>query len=255
MMQSVPERHGLILKRLREQGHVSVSDLSDLLDVSEVTIRKDLKALELRHLLLRTHGGATVSNPYVLDRSVEEKTGDHASEKDRIGRAAAALVEPHDSIILASGTTLMYVARHLRDVPGLTVVTSGMNVAAVLSGLPHVEIIMLGGIVRKSSASVVGPHAEQMLEDHACSKLFLGVDGFDLDYGLTTTNALEATLNQAMMRASQRTIVVADSSKFGRRGFRRICHPSEVDAVITDSGVDGGTVGTLEQRGVAIDVV
>jgi DeoR family transcriptional regulator of aga operon len=254
-MQSVPERHEVILKRLRHQGHVSVSELSKHLDVSEVTIRKDLNALEQRHLLYRTHGGATMSNPYVLDRSVEEKTGEHASEKDRIGKAAAALVESQDSIILASGTTLMYVARHLRDVPGLTVVTSAMNVAAVLSGLPLVEILMLGGIVRKSSTSVVGPHAEQMLEDHACSKLFLGVDGFDLDYGLTTTNALEATLNQAMMRAAQRTVVVVDSSKFGRRGFRRICNADAVDTVITDTGVSDETVHTLEQRGVVVEVV
>jgi len=254
-MQSVSERHELILQQLRNQGHVSVSKLSEQLNVSEVTIRKDLNALEQRHLLYRTHGGATMSNPYVLDRSVEEKTGEHASEKDRIGRAAAALVKPQDSIILGSGTTVMYVARHLRDVPGLTVVTSAMNVAVVLTGLPLVEVLMLGGIVRKSSTSVVGPHAEQMLEEHACSTLFLGVDGFDLDHGLTTTNALEATLNQAMMRSSQRTVVVVDSSKFGRRGFRRICNPDAVDTVITDTGVSDETVHILEQRGVVVEVV
>jgi DeoR family transcriptional regulator of aga operon len=254
-MQSVSERHELILQQLRDQGHVSVSELSGQLDVSEVTIRKDLNALEQRHLLYRTHGGATMSNPYVLDRSVEEKTREHASEKDRIGRAAAALVKPYDSIILGSGTTVMYVARHLRDVPDLTVVTSAMNVAVVLTGLPHVEVLMLGGIVRKSSTSVVGPHAEEMLQEHACSKLFLGVDGFDLDYGLTTTNALEATLNQAMMRAAQRTVVVVDSSKFGRRGFRRICNADAVDTVITDTGVSDEAVHTLEQRGVVVEVV
>lgn len=254
-MQSVSERHELILRQLRDQGHVSVSELSEQLNVSEVTIRKDLNALEQRHLLYRTHGGATMSNPYVLDRSVEEKTGEHASEKDRIGKAAAALVKPQDSIILGSGTTVMYVARHLRDVPGLTVVTSAMNVAVVLTGLPLVEVLMLGGIVRKSSTSVVGPHAEEMLEEHACSTLFLGVDGFDLDHGLTTTNALEATLNQAMMRSSQRTVVVVDSSKFGRRGFRRICKAEAIDTVITDRGVGDETVHALEQRGVVVEVV
>ncbi|MEP0545573.1 MAG: transcriptional repressor AgaR [Rhodothermales bacterium] len=254
-MQSAPERHEHILKRLREQGQVSVATLSEQLEVSEVTIRKDLNMLERRHLLHRTHGGAIGANPYVLDRTVEEKTGEHAADKDRIGRAASALVEPQDSIILGSGTTAMYVARHLRDVPGLTVITSAMNVAVVLTGLPQVEILMLGGTVRKSSTSVVGQHAEQMLEDHACSKLFLGVDGFDLDYGLTTTNAQEATLNQAMMRAAQRTIVIADSSKFGRRGFRRICNVDQVDAVITDTGVSDEAVRSLEARGVAVDVV
>lgn len=254
-MQNLPERHDLILKLLRDQGHVSVSDLSDRMSVSEVTIRKDLRALEDRNLLYRTHGGAHLRNPYVLDRPLLEKAAVRADEKRRIGQAAARLVSERDSILIASGTTMTEFARHLTPAPGLTVVTSALNVALELVPMEGSEILMLGGLIRHSSSSIVGPHAEEMLRDTACDKLFLGADGVDLDFGLTTTNALEATLNQAMIRSAQHVVVLADSSKFGRRGFRRICAVEEVDRVITDTGVDAAVVKHLEEQGIEVDVV
>jgi DeoR family transcriptional regulator of aga operon len=254
-MQSLVERQNLILQLLRERGQISVSELSDHMDVSEVTIRKDLRTLEERDLLYRTHGGAHLRNPYVLDRPLQEKAAIRAEEKRRIGEAAAALVHERDSILIASGTTMAQLARHLHPTPGLTVVTSALNVALELAPLDGVEIFMLGGIMRHSSLSVVGPHAEEILRDTACDKLFLGVDGFDLDFGLTTTSALEAALNQVMIRSAQRVVVLTDSSKFGRRGFRRICTLEDVDRVITDTGVDGAAVRELEGRGVEVDVV
>ncbi len=253
--QGPAERHVLILKQLKEHGYVTVSGLSDLLGVSEVTIRKDLQKLERRNLLYRTHGGANLRNPYVLDRPLNEKASRYAEEKRRIGQAAAALVNDRDSIILGSGTTMTQVARHLPDTHELTVITSAMNVALEISHLQGVEILMLGGMVRHTSKSVVGPYAEDMIEGYACDKLFLGVDGFDLDYGLTTANAQEARLNQAMIRAAQRTTIVTDSSKFGQRGFRRICGLEAVYRVITDSAVPAETVERLEGRGIEVDVV
>ena len=252
---SPAERHDFILRHLKEEGYVTVSDLSDRLGVSEVTIRKDLRKLENRHLLYRTHGGANLRNPYVVDRPLTEKASLYAEEKRRIGQAAAELVNPRDSIILASGTTMTQVARHLPDAHALTVITSAMNVALELARLQSVDILMLGGIVRHSSTSVVGPYAEEMLDGYACDKLFLGVDGFDLDYGLTTTNDLEASLNQVMIRTTQRTIVVTDSSKFGRRGFRRICGLDLIDRVITDSGIEPSVVEALEAHAIEVDVV
>lgn len=254
-MLNIAERQDHILQLLKKQGHVSVSELSQQLEVSEVTIRKDLRALEERDLLYRTHGGAHLRNPTVLDRPLQEKASIHADEKRRIGEAAAALVEARDSIIIASGTTMTHVARNLSAASTLTVVTSALNVALELVRFDGVEILLLGGMLRHSSASVVGPHAEAMLGDTACDKLFLGVDGFDLEFGLTTTNALEAALNQAMIRAAQRVIVLADSSKFGRRGFRRICSVDEVDRVITDGDIDPATVRHLADRGIEVDVV
>jgi DeoR family transcriptional regulator, aga operon transcriptional repressor len=254
-MQSPAERHRAILDRLHERGSVRVADLSAEMEVSEVTVRKDLRVLEERRLLFRTHGGASRTDPHVLDRPVGEKAELHQAEKRRIGRAAAELVEPMDSIILASGTTVIEMTRHLHGLGELTVITSALDAAMEMLRLPEVEVLMLGGMVRRSSASVVGPYAEQVLREHSCQKLFLGVDGFDLEYGLTTTHALEAQLNRVMMDAAQRVIVITDSSKFGRRGFRRICGIDELDCVITDDGVPDAVVQRLEEEGIDVTVV
>ncbi len=254
-MQSPAERHSHILKQLQGQGYVTVADLSEELSVSEVTIRRDLRCLEERSLLYRTHGGATPTNSRVYDRPVSEKAKQHADEKRRIGAAAAELVEPYDSVILASGTTMIQVARHLQGRANLTVVTGALNVAMELLHLPQVEVFVLGGMLRLTSTSVGGPAAEQMMRQFACRKLFLGVDGFDLEHGLSTSNALEASLNQQMIAAAQQTIVVTDSSKFGLRGFSHICSLDDVDLVITDSNVPDGVVRALEEREISVRVV
>ncbi|RQP09882.1 MAG: transcriptional regulator, partial [Parapedobacter sp.] len=143
----------------------------------------------------------------------------------------------------------------IQPVGNLTVVTSALNVSVQLIKHPNVEILQLGGILRKSSTSVAGLYAEGILSDFFCSKLFLGVDGIDLEFGLTTTNAQEAHLNRKMMEVSQKVIVLADSTKFGKRGFGRICGIDEVDHIITDNGVSPHTVAALEKRGVKVTVV
>lgn len=252
MTASIAERHQYILTRLREQGHITVIDLSRELKVSAVTIRKDLKYLEEKELLFRTHGSATPNNPYINDRPVNEKEKVRVSQKQRIARYAASLIEPKDSIILASGTTVIELARQIRAVDQLTVVTASLNAALILSRDPLIDIIQLGGMVRKSSSSIIGPYAEEQLTNFSCSKLFLGVDGIAPDYGFTTTNALEANLNKQMIEAAQRVIVLADSTKFGRRGFSRICNLSQVDKVITDNEVHSPFIRKLEEAGIEI---
>jgi DeoR family transcriptional regulator of aga operon len=135
------------------------------------------------------------------------------------------------------------------------VLTSALNVAMALCKHPNIEVIQLGGIVRKTSTSVNGPYTQQMLSQFSCSKLFLGVDGLDLEYGCTTSNLMEANVNQYMMAAAQRTIVLADSSKFGRRGFGRICAFDKVHQIITDDKVSESYVNALESRGIEVTVV
>ena len=254
-LQNPAARHNHILRTLKDQGYVTVSDLSDHLQVSEVTIRRDLQSLEERNLLFRTHGGATPTNPFVYDRPVSEKAKQYADEKGRIGEGAARLVEPNDSVILASGTTMIQVARHLKGKPHLTIVTNAMNVAMELLHLPGIEIFMLGGMMRLTSTSTVGPVAESMIHQHACRLLFLGVDGFDLEHGLTTSNSLEAHLNREMISAAQQTVVVTDSSKFGLRGFSRICRVEDVDVVITDSKIPESFVQRLEDQNISVVIV
>ena len=252
---TINERHDLIIKELDARGSVSVTDLSSILNVSEVTIRKDLTMLEQKNFLYRAHGKAIKINPYINDRDVNIKEKQNIAEKIAIGKCAADMIEPNDSIIIASGTTVQFFAREVHPSGHLTVITSAMNVAMELLDKPDIEIIQLGGIIRHSSASVVSEYAVRMLENFACSKLFLGVDGIDPVYGLSTTHLQEAILNRAMIASATKTIVLADSSKFGRRGFSKICDVGEVDMVITDSGTPRKMIEAMQEQGVKVTVV
>lgn len=254
-MTSQHERHQHILSRLQKEGYVKVLDLCRELNVSSVTIRKDLQLLEDKNLLYRTHGGVTLTNPYAADRPVNEKEKIKSGEKTLIGRAAAALIEQNDCIIIASGTSVQAFAKEINPKGSLTVITAALNVALELIHHPEIEIIQLGGMLRKSSSSTTGPYAEQVLEDFSCNKLFLGVDGIDIEFGLTTTNAMEAHLNRKMIAAAQRTIILADSTKFGKRGFGRICGLEEVDQIITDSGISEHMQQTLSGMGIELTIV
>lgn len=251
---TLSERHKAILDMLREAGRVDVADLSVRLKVSAVTIRKDLDLLEEKNLLYRTHGGAIMADPYIATRKVSEKEKLHPEAKHRIGLKAVELLAPQDALMIASGTTVQAFASCIGNMR-MTVITSAMNVAMELLDKPDIEIIQLGGIIRHSSASVVSEYAVRMLENFACSKLFLGVDGIDPVYGLSTTHLQEAILNRAMIASATKTIVLADSSKFGRRGFSKICDVGEVDMVITDSGMPHKMIEAMQEQGVKVTVV
>ncbi len=255
LMLSLPERHSRILALLQQDGSISVSQLAEQFRVSEVTIRKDLSVLEQQKKLYRTHGSAILISPYIGDRHVSEKEKKNVAEKQAVATAAAALIEPGDSVIIASGTTMAFLAQEIKPAGRLTVITAAVPVTQILSQEPNVDVIQLGGITRNSSVSVVGPFAEQMLRSFNCSKLFLGVDGIDFELGLTTTNMLEAALNRAMIDAAQKVIVLADSTKFGRRGFSKICDLDAVDRVITDSGMPGVYLEKFRERGIEVTVV
>ena len=222
--------------------------LAEKLKVSPVTIRKDLTTLEEKKLLYRTHGSAIQINPYINDRHVQEKEKLYTEEKRQIGMEAAKLITPNDSILIASGTTVHAFAREIRAQEHLTVITAALKVTNILAQQKEIDIIQLGGFVRNSSLSVVGSYAEEMLSNFSCSKLFMGVDGIDLNYGLTTTNVMEAQLNRAMMNASQKTIVLADSSKFGRRGFGKICDLDNIEQIITDDKINPAILENLREK-------
>ena len=254
-MNTLAERHQFILSKLKMEGKVNVLDLCNDLNVSSVTIRKDLKMLEDKNLLFRTHGGGTSSNPYTIDRPVNEKEKIRSQEKKDIGTVAANLIEPNDCIIIASGTTVLSLAKSIKPQGNLTVITAALNVATELNHHPEIEVLVLGGILRKSSSSATGAYAEKILNDFSCSKLFLGVDGIDIEFGLTTTHMQEAQLNRKMIDASQKTIVLADSSKFGKKGFGRICGLEDVEQIITDSGISDHLLKTLQSMGIEVTIV
>ena len=249
------ERQALILDMLMKQESLLVTDLSEHLNVSSVTIRKDLTELEKKKKLYRNHGKAILIDPYSENKNVSEKERLSVDEKRAIGIKAASMITPRDSILIASGTTVHALARCIQASDRLTVITASLEVASILSIDTNIDIIQLGGILRHSSLSCVGRHAEEALNDFSCSKLFLGVDGIDLDLGITTTDMMEASLNRVMMQTAQKTIVLADSSKFGRRGFSKIADLKDVDQIITDSKISPSVAKKIEEMGIDLTIV
>lgn len=251
----VNERHRRIMALLHQQTSLSVSQLAHMLGVSEVTIRKDLTLLEQQQMLYRVHGSAILANPYIQERHVNDKEKLCSDQKRAIGAYAARLVEPRDTILIASGTTTLAMAREIREVEELTAITTSLSVATTLAENDECTVIQLGGVLRNSSFSVVGPFAEQMLRQFSCSKLFFGVDGFDLNYGVTTTNLMGGHLALMMIETVQKVIALVDSSKFGRRGFCKMCDVDRIDMVITDDGVSPIVVEQLQEAGIDVRIV
>ena len=249
------DRHKLIIENLMKHESIQVSELSSLLGVSAVTIRKDLTELEKQNKLYRSHGKAILINPYINNRSVNEKELLATEQKHQIGLAAAELITKDDSIIIASGTTVQAFARCIKPIHKLTVISSSLKVSQTLGSNEDINIIQLGGTLRHSSLSVVGRYAETAFSDFSCSKIFLGVDGIDLDFGITTTDIREAELNKVMMHAAQKTIVLADSSKFHRKGFSKIANIDEVDLIVTDSGISEKISRNIEELGIELIIV
>lgn len=254
-MGNIAKRHKLIIEQLKEDGYVKVQELSKKLGVSEVTIRKDLKQLESKKLLYRNHGSASSLSSIISDKHIDVKEKLFTEEKSRIAKAANNLLEPNDKIIIASGTTLFAFANEINVSDNLTVITSSVKVSLALCYDPHIEIIQLGGIMRKNSVSVIGHYAENVLGSLSCNKLFLGVDGIDFDYGMTTSDMSEARINQQMIDAAQKIIVLTDSSKFGKRGFCKICDINKIHHIITDTNAPAHMIDMMREREIEVTLV
>lgn len=249
------ERRRAILEILNREGRVLVLDLAKRFTTSQVTIRKDLEDLHAHGLIHRTHGGALPAREGALeDPTLREKEKLHRKEKLRIAEAAARLVQEGQVVILDSGTTTTAIARALRHFQNLTIVTNAVNIAAELSGTA-VEVILTGGTLRKNSFSLVGPIAEETLHRLNADLLFLGVDGFDVQYGLSTPNLLEAKVNRVMVEVAKRTVAACDSSKFGRRSLSLIAPPQALHEVITDRGAPKSDVKMLKKAGIEVTLV
>ena len=249
------ERRRLILNILSREGRVLVGALAQQFRTSQVTIRKDLDALQADGRIHRTHGGALPARESALeDPTLREKEKLHRREKLQIATAAVHMVREGQVVILDSGTTTTAIARALRKFENLTIITNAVNIAAELSG-SSLEVILTGGSLRKNSFSLVGPIAEETLRRLNADILFLGVDGFDLRHGLSTPNLLEAKVNRAMMDVARLTVAVCDSSKFGRRSLSSIAPLSAVHHLITDRGIPRPDLAALKKIGVQVTLV
>jgi len=250
-----PERRNEIVQIINKKGRASVEELSKKFRVSVVTIRNDLSFLENRALIHRVYGGALTRNVVAFDTAIIEKQKLHAEEKRRIGAAAAKMIFDGDSVLIDSGTTTMEIAKNIKNRKELTVMTNAINIATELAGIPGITVMLTGGTLREKSFSLVGPHAEAVLKEFYFDKLFLGVDGFDIDFGLTTPNFLEARLNRFMVEMAKEVIAVMDSSKFGRRSLSLIVKPDQIDKIITDNNIPKNYLEALQDLGIEVILV
>jgi DeoR family transcriptional regulator, aga operon transcriptional repressor len=253
----VEERRRLIVDLVEQQGRATVEELATRFGTSTVTIRADLDALARSSAIARSHGGALPVAPATNDTPLNIKETRWHAQKLRIGHAAAKMIQDGETIILDSGSTTVEIARQIRQMKfeSLTVITNALNIALELSGLPHIRVMMLGGLLRDTSYSLVGPDAEQALSKLSADKLFLGVDGLDPVVGVTTPDPLEASLNALMIRVSRETIAVFDASKLGQRSLSVITTVQHLHRAITDSSAEAKAVESLRGAGVEVTLV
>ncbi len=251
---STIDRRVKILNMINKDGQVSVNELSRIFDVSEVTIRNDLSHLEKKNLLIKTRGGGLKTQAVAIDQKLNEKAQINSREKVAIGKRAAGLIKDNDTIILDSGTTTVEIAKHISGINNLTVITNALNIAGQLIK-DEIKVILLGGILRTSSLSLIGPIGENNIRNFYCDKCFLGVDGIDSQSGFFTPNLEEANLNRLMIEASKEVIIVTDSSKFKRKSFVHIAPITKVDMIITDSNLPEEELKNLQNKGIKVILV
>lgn len=242
------------LELLNLNGQVIVNELSKLFSVSEVTIRNDLSQLEKKGLLIKTRGGGLKTQRVGIDQHLNEKAKIFSKEKQAIGKKAANIINDADTIIIDSGTTTLEVAKHLKNIKNLTVITNALNIASQLIN-DDIRVILLGGILRHESLSLIGSIAENSINNFYCDKLFIGVDGIDTQTGIFTPNPEEAQLNRLMIELSKEIIVVTDSSKFKRKSFAFIAPISKINMVVTDSKIPEDELKNLQNLGIKVILV
>lgn len=248
------ERLRGIMKILERENRVLITDLCKIFNTTAVTIRKDLDMLESEGVLKRTHGGAILHKPLFHGLALNEKEKLNAEEKKRIADEAVKLISEGDVVILDSGSTTTQLARNMKNLKGITVITNAVNIALELA-TSDVDIILTGGALQKDSFTLVGPFADDMLRKISADKLFHGVDGVDYEIGLTTPNIIEANTSRVMMQRASENILLVDSSKFGRRSLGVICQIKEINKIITTKEMDKTEIQKLNDMGVEVVIV
>jgi DeoR family transcriptional regulator of aga operon len=254
------QRWTALLDLLPGDGQLSVAEAAQALGVSQATIRRDMDQLARQQLVTRTRGGVIAGN-VSYDLPLRYKTARNAPQKQRIGRAAAALVAAGAAVALNGGTTTSEVARALATrpdlqdgtgAPAVTVVTNAMNIANELAVRQHIKIVVTGGVARTQSYELIGPFATLLLEQLALDWAILGVDALDPVAGATAHHEGEASINYLMATRATRVMIVADASKLGQRAFARVCAADEIDVIVTDQDADPALLAAFTERGIRV---
>src|ERR1700691_6749050 len=250
------QRAKKILQVLLQHGNASVDELVGSLGASAPSVRRDLARLEERGLVHRTHGGAKLAGqmqyePFRFDSSFQEREGRFAEEKRRIGMAAAELIREHETVGFTAGTTTTQVARCIRHRSGIYIITNAVNIGMELSNLAALNVTLTGGTMRWAGAfSLTGPAAMETLSGVFLDKAFIGACGVDVLRGATTIEPDEAAVFRAMVRQAKQVIVVADSSKIAMVSPALICPATDIDILITDSGIGSDALAGFKANGV-----
>ena len=246
------ERRQQIMAHICSHGSGKVEEFAQHYNVSAVTIRHDLNLLEKEGCVFRCYGGATLNPNFAFDQPLYRKDQLNRSAKQLIAQAAASLIQDGEAVILDSGTTIGLMPQYLTNKQHLVVMTNALNTAYQLSKMDNVELHVVGGSLRRASCSLIGNHGEQQIRSYLFDKLFLGVDGFDLQAGVTTPDSQEAQVNRAMCEVARQVIAVADSSKFGRKSFCMIRAASQIDILVTDCNIPFAIHQALMELGVDV---
>lgn len=249
------ERRSEIIQHLQENKRASTRHLSRLFQVSEVTIRNDLVELEKGGWVSRVHGGAEIVQRLQEEQSFAMRQTLYLEEKISIAKAAASLVKPGDTIILDSSTTAFQLALQLKDFTDLRVVTNNLHVVSVLSVSQGIEVIIVGGVVRSETASVVGPPAEEMMAGWYAHQGFFGASGLTRSRGLTDADIREAQIKKAMVKAVDKVNVLLDASKFGKQAFSTFADFEEIDQLFTDDQIPADYIDYCQQSGVKLSII
>ncbi len=228
------ERKRNILDILREKESVQVGELTEIFNVSKVTIRTDLDDLEQKGLLVRTHGGAMIAERQELVRLISNTINECADKKKLIAQLASSLIVPGSAIIIDSGSTTVHLTRHIEQIP-LTVMTNSLLVIQNLMAAGNIELVVAGGSLRRQSMSLIGNHARECFRQVHADMLFLGASGFSASSGVFCTNLIEADTKRAMIDSAAKVCLMVDSTKTGKTSLARICDWSSIDMIITDS--------------------
>lgn len=251
-------RKDKIITFLRDNSSATVAELSELCDVSEVTIRQDLNALALEGMLVRTRGGATLSNRAANDFTYAARVAINAETKQRIGEMAASLIQSGDSVLVDASTTGLYVMRALsqrHDLEDITVITNGVNVLAELASRLDINTFLTGGFFRGGNASLTGPFANDMLGKINATVGFFGARGITLTHGLMDVSVQDADVKQKMIDRCQEVVIVADGSKFGQVSVASFASLERVHRLITDAEAPDQMLDGLRLRGLDVLVV
>jgi DeoR/GlpR family transcriptional regulator of sugar metabolism len=245
------QRYLHIESLLRQQNTVLVRELSSSLHVSTNTVRRDLASLEKQGVLKRIHGGAVyLDNNQSMPYEARSRAG--LTEKEKIGRYAASLVQDGSTVIIDAGTTTKQLALYLKDIGNLTVLTNSLEIAETLGKNPNITVIVSGGILQVSSRHLIGMPAEQFFSKIRVDQLFTSANAISIDEGLLSSNLHIVPIKRKMMEAAKETIILADSSKFHQTGIAQIAPLAAVQKIITDSGIPEDLAHKIRSLGIEV---